>query len=124
VDIFGDNGMISVVICKPIGPEVWEIDTWLMSCRVLGRGVETMVLRQILLHARKMGIKRLKGFYYPTNRNKLVANHYATLGFTLISQDASGATQWEIDVNEADPEPAPMEVRSLGFECDREPLNA
>lgn len=123
-DIFGDNGMISVVICKPGAPEVWEIDTWLMSCRVLGRGVETMVLRQILLHARKMGIKRLKGFYYPTERNNLVVNHYAGLGFTLISQDASGATQWEIDVNEADPEAAPMEVRSLGFERDREPLNA
>jgi len=123
-DIFGDNGMISVIICKPGVPEVWEIDTWLMSCRVLGRGVETMVLRQILLHARKTGIKRLKGIYYPTDRNKLVANHYAALGFALISQDASGATQWEIDVNEADPELAPMEVRSLGFEPDREPLNA
>lgn len=123
-DIFGDNGMISVVICKPVGPEVWEIDTWLMSCRVLGRRVETMVLRQILLQARKMGIRRLKGLYYPTDRNKLVANHYTALGFTLISQEANGATQWEIDVNEADPEPAPMEIRSLGFERDREPLNA
>ena len=36
-DIFGDNGMISVVICRPGEAGVWEIDTWLMSCRVLGR---------------------------------------------------------------------------------------
>ena len=41
-DIFGDNGMISVVICRPGGNETWEIDTWLMSCRVLGRKVEHM----------------------------------------------------------------------------------
>jgi predicted enzyme involved in methoxymalonyl-ACP biosynthesis len=47
-DIFGDNGMISVVICRPAGNEAWEIDTWLMSCRVLGRKVEHMVLRKIV----------------------------------------------------------------------------
>ena len=39
-DIFGDNGMISVVVCRPGERPVWEIDTWLMSCRVLGRKVE------------------------------------------------------------------------------------
>ncbi len=51
-DIFGDNGMISVVICRLLGNDIWEIDTWLMSCRVLGRKVEHMVLREILEHAR------------------------------------------------------------------------
>ena len=45
---FGDNGMISVVICRPGAECVWEIDTWLMSCRVLGRKVEHMVLGEIL----------------------------------------------------------------------------
>ena len=35
-DTFGDNGMISVVICRNAGDAVWEFDTWLMSCRVLG----------------------------------------------------------------------------------------
>jgi predicted enzyme involved in methoxymalonyl-ACP biosynthesis len=55
VDIFGDNGMISVVICRPAESDIWEIDTWLMSCRVLGRKVENMVLREILEHARKAG---------------------------------------------------------------------
>ena len=40
-DIFGDNGMISVVICRPSQPGVWEIDTWLMSCRVLGVRLST-----------------------------------------------------------------------------------
>jgi len=52
IDAFGDNGMIGVVICRPLSEADWEIDTWLMSCRVLGRRVEHMVLREILHHAR------------------------------------------------------------------------
>ena len=52
VDIFGDNRMISVVICRPLGNETWEVDTWLMSCRVLGRKAEAhWVLRENLEHA-------------------------------------------------------------------------
>ena len=60
---------------------MWEIDTWLMSCRVLGRRVEHMVLREILEHARAAGIQKLSGTYRPTERNKLVIDHYAKLGF-------------------------------------------
>jgi FkbH-like protein len=79
LDAFGDNGMISVVICRR-GPEnVWEIDTWLMSCRVLGRGVERMVLREIVLHARERGIETLIGVYRPTGRNAMVSDHYPKL---------------------------------------------
>ena len=57
--------MISVVICRPAEAGVWEIDTWLMSCRVLGRKVEHMVLREILEHARAAGIRKLSGTYSP-----------------------------------------------------------
>jgi predicted enzyme involved in methoxymalonyl-ACP biosynthesis len=53
-----------------------------MSCRVLGRKVEHMVLREILEHARAAGIRKLRGTYKPTDRNKLVVDHYAKLGFT------------------------------------------
>jgi FkbH-like protein len=73
-DIFGDNGMISVVICRPGEAGVWEIDTWLMSCRVLGRKVEHMVLREILAHARAAGVHTVTGSYRPTDRNKLVVD--------------------------------------------------
>src|SRR6202023_2667575 len=83
-DDFGDNGMISVVICRPGEAGVWEIDTWLMSCRVLGRKVEQMVLREILTHARSAGVQKLTGTYLPTDRNKLVIDHYAKLGFTKV----------------------------------------
>ncbi|HEY1903573.1 MAG TPA: HAD-IIIC family phosphatase [Terracidiphilus sp.] len=114
-DTFGDNGMISVVICRPGEPEVWEIDTWLMSCRVLGRKVEHMVLREILQHARSAGIRKLKGVYRPTDRNKLVVDHYAKLGFTKVAEEESGLTFWELLVEGAYPESAPMKLVSQGF---------
>ena len=114
-DSFGDNGMISVVICRPGTAGEWEIDTWLMSCRVLGRKVEHMVLREILEHARTAGIHKLLGTYIPTERNRLVADHYAKLGFTKVSEAESGLTRWELPVESAGPESAPMKVVSEGF---------
>ncbi|MGA3047832.1 MAG: HAD-IIIC family phosphatase [Terracidiphilus sp.] len=115
-DIFGDNGMISVVICRPDGNESWEIDTWLMSCRVLGRKVEHMVLRKIVEHARAAGIQRLIGTYRPTERNKLVVDHYAKLGFTKVREEESGLTEWELLIESTtDWEILPMNVVSVGF---------
>ena len=114
-DIFGDNGMISVVICRPGDPGVWEIDTWLMSCRVLGRKVENMVLRELLRNARAAGVSTLRGAYRPTDRNKLVIDHYAKLGFTKIAEDDSGITQWEFSAQDTEPEAAPMKVVVQGL---------
>ncbi|MDQ2773929.1 MAG: HAD-IIIC family phosphatase [Acidobacteriota bacterium] len=115
-DTFGDNGMISVVICRQISYSEWEIDTWLMSCRVLGRRVEQMVLRHILEHAKRQGIHKLIGIYKPTDRNKLVEDHYSKLGFTEIQKSEDGTTLWELNVETADVQGAPMNVRATGFE--------
>ena len=95
-DRFGDNGMICAVICRPDGPD-WLIDTWLMSCRVLGRRVEQMTLREIALAARERGVGRLIGVYKPTARNALVRDHYKSLGFQPVSADADGAAVWSLD---------------------------
>ncbi len=114
-DTFGDNGMISVIICREQSSSVWEIDTWLMSCRVLGRRVEQMVLREILEHARRQGIRKLLGIYRPTDRNNLVEDHYSKLGFTLISRGGDAATTWELYVDNATVEAVSMTVRSIGF---------
>jgi len=122
-DIFGDNGMISVVICRPAHNGVWDIETWLMSCRVLGRKVEHMVLREILEHARAVGIHKLVGTYRPTERNKLVVDHYAKLGFSKVDEKDTGLTVWELLVENANPESAPMKVISRGFaEMTEKPL--
>lgn len=93
-DIFGDNGMISVIILRPLEPDVWRIDSWLMSCRVLGRGVEAMVLAEICRAAQARGIAIVEGVYKPTPRNGLVRDHYARLGFSLLRTEADGTTYW------------------------------
>jgi FkbH-like protein len=120
VDTFGDNGMIGVILCRPAEVNAWEIDTWLMSCRVLGRKVENMVLREILDHARAAGIEKLIGVYKPTDRNKLVVDHYGKLGFAKIAEEESGLTRWELLVEEAEPESAPMKVVSQSFPAFKE----
>lgn len=112
-DTFGDNGMIGVVICRETD-DTWEIDTWLMSCRVLGRRVEQMVLREILAQARERGVRRVLGAYLPTERNALVRDHYRNLGFAPLEEDERGASLWELGAH-AEIEEAPMEVVRAGF---------
>ena len=106
-DSFGDNGMISVIICRRVQAD-WEVDTWLMSCRVLGRKVEKAVLQEILRHAKVQGVRRLLGVYRPTERNQLVEDHYAKLGFQLDATDPDGVTHWSLDVATAREDEVPM----------------
>ncbi len=113
-DSFGDLGMTSVAICRPSpdAPETWDIDTWLMSCRVLGRAVERAVLHKIVGEARKRGIRGLVGRYIPSPKNGLVADHYATLGFVQAGDGRQGL--WTLEVaTYADPE-LPMAIED-GF---------
>jgi FkbH-like protein len=116
-DIYGDNGMISVVICQRCRSD-WYIDTWLMSCRVLGRRVEDAILLEILEEARRRGIDRIIGVYRPTARNKMVEGHYAKLGFSHMERGTDGAVFWELDVCSAPSEtiPIPMVIERSGFD--------
>lgn len=101
-DRFGDNGLICVWIGKlKDEDELLTIDTWLMSCRVLSRGVEQNLLNHVLQYARQKDIKRIQGLYIPTQKNKLVQDHYSTLGFNLIHRWENGTTEWELVVNTA-----------------------
>lgn len=112
-DTFGDNGIICVIICRASGPDTWSIDTWLMSCRVLGRCVEQAVLAEILKQARARGVTTLIGEYRPTERNDLVREHYGRLGFKEIERSAEGATRWELSTS-VRIEEAPMTVQYDG----------
>jgi FkbH-like protein len=100
-DRFGDNGMISVVICRQANDDDWEIDTWLMSCRVLNRRVEEAMLSHILQNAQTAGISRLVGVYRRTPRNEMVANHYYRLGFERGPVRDDGSETWWLDTNGA-----------------------
>jgi FkbH-like protein len=92
-DRFGDNGMICVVICRT-GSKRWEIDTWIMSCRVLGRRVEEAVLAKLVKAAKAAGVSGLRGQYIPTPRNDLVRDHYRKLGF----EEEAASGWWYMDV--------------------------
>ncbi len=80
-DRFGDNGLICVVILKKQSSTKLFIDTWLMSCRVLKRGMEHFVLNTLVEQAKKLGYPSLVGEYIPTAKNTMVQNHYRNLGF-------------------------------------------
>lgn len=95
-DKFGDNGLVAVVILKPISKDSLFIDTWLMSCRVLKRGLEDFVLNTIVERANNAGYHKIIGEYIPTTKNKMVEQHYQNLGF----QKCEGADSdlYELDV--------------------------
>jgi FkbH-like protein len=84
-DRFGDHGLISIVIGEKTG-EAMRIDTWLMSCRVLKRGVEEIVLNELARLAKSRGCLSLLGTYLPTPKNEMVRDFYARMGFTLTSE--------------------------------------
>jgi FkbH-like protein len=101
-DSCGDNGMISVVIARP-SPDFSDrliIDTWLMSCRVLGRQVEHEVLNALVESAESKGFRFIEGHYLPTEKNALVRDHFEKLGFRPLSfvPGKPGSTAWELDL--------------------------
>jgi len=101
-DTFGDNGLISVWIGKHEG-DTLLVDTWLMSCRVLSRGVEQHLRNHIVSYAREHGLHTIRGAYIPTKKNKLVEEHYAKLGFVLTRTHDDGTTEWELLVDKQTP---------------------
>lgn len=104
-DRFGDNGLISVFSSRVDG-EVAMIDQWLMSCRVLNRGVEKLLTNVVAERARAAGASFLEGVYMPTPKNALVEDHYRKLGFEERPAGAElpeGATRWRLDLRRFEP---------------------
>jgi FkbH-like protein len=97
-DKFGANGLISVVI-GVVKSDGLVIENWLMSCRVLKRGVELLEMERLLEFCRNRGVRTVIGQYIPTEKNKLVGNHYAELGFEQLASDAPGTT-WRYSVGD------------------------
>jgi FkbH-like protein len=85
-DRMGDYGLIGVILCRPGKAKEWEIDTWLMSCRVLGRQMEKFMFDQLLATARQRGIEEIVAVYRRTSKNGLVREHYPKLGFVKIDE--------------------------------------
>ncbi len=86
-DKYGDYGLVSVVILKKIGSDTAFVDTWLMSCRVLKRGMEEFVVNNLVAVAEQAGIKVIEAEYIPTAKNKMVENIYNNMGFSEITDN-------------------------------------
>jgi FkbH-like protein len=93
-DKFGDYGLIGLVILKRVGKATAFIDTWIMSCRVLKRGMEEFIVNRMAKQARQEGIHRLIGEFLPSAKNKMVKDLYSQMGFA----QANG--KWELDLQQ------------------------
>jgi FkbH-like protein len=107
-DRFADNGLVGVVIALPSAadPKAWEVDTWLMSCRVIGRQLENFMFNTLLVAARERGIQAVCGLYLPTAKNGMVADLYPQLGFTEAGEEAGEGRRFRIDPALAPAHPA------------------
>ncbi|MBF0254359.1 MAG: hypothetical protein HQL11_04470, partial [Candidatus Omnitrophica bacterium] len=96
-DKYGDYGLIAVVILELLKPVI-RIDTWLMSCRVLCRGVETFMMNTLFEYAEKHRFDAIRGSYFPTAKNGMVRDFYKNFGFVPDPGDPSGA-DWQQPVS-------------------------
>ncbi len=96
-DKFGDNGVVSVVFghIDENDSAIFHIDLWLMSCRVLKRDMEQAMMDSLMAKCVARGIKTVKGYYYPTAKNKMVKEFFSQFGFEKTNEDEAGNTTWE-----------------------------
>ena len=100
-DRYGDNGLVGVAITRDEGG-TREIDTFLLSCRVIGRTVETAILSYLAQDARNRGLTRMQGWFLPTKKNAPAIEFYAQHGFSLQKSEPQGAL-WTLDLSDGLP---------------------
>ena len=94
-DKFGDYGITALAIIKK-EEEVWIIDSFLLSCRVIGKTIEKALLQQIIEDAKKENVKILKGKFIPTEKNKPCSTFYQENGFSKFEKD----NIWDFDLSQ------------------------
>lgn len=90
-DVFGDSGIVSLAVFRKLD-DILYIDSWVMSCRVLKRSIEHVVLDEAFRVAALLGCKSVVGHYRPTGRNGMVQHHYPALGFAPYAGTLPGIT--------------------------------
>ncbi len=108
-DKFGDNGVVSVVAGEKIADEL-HMRLWLMSCRVLKRGMEDAMLDTLVSDAQKDGMKAIIGYYYPTAKNGMVKDFYSRMGFSPVEQDENGNTVWRLETGSYTPKNPAIDI--------------
>jgi FkbH-like protein len=86
IDKFGDHGLISVVILDKCDDHLF-VSEWLMSCRVLKRGMEEFIVNKIMQVAAEHGFQKVIGEYIPTPKNAMVKDLYEKMGFVRVAEN-------------------------------------
>ena len=103
-DRFGDHGLISIVVVRPDrAADAAVISDWLMSCRVLTRGVEEYLMNHVVEQARRWGLTSVAASYIPTAKNAMVKDFYARFDFRKTVEHADGRIDWVLPVAEYAP---------------------
>jgi FkbH-like protein len=110
-DRFGDHGIVGVMICRQVDRGTWEIDSWLISCRVLGRQLECFMLNRVMQAAAEASVGKIVGVYRPTAKNSQVADLYSRLGFSETDSTPE-ETRYIVAVREARTQACFIEDRS------------
>src|ERR1035441_6283479 len=97
-DRYADNGVVGVAIASVEG-EVCQIDSFLMSCRVIGRTLETALLARLASDAREQGATLLEGWFLPTKKNAPALEFYREHGFEVAERTGEGVL-WRLDLQE------------------------
>ncbi len=98
-DKFGDNGVVTAVIGHVID-DICHLDLWVMSCRVLKRDMEFVMMDILVRECKKRGILEIRGYYYPTPKNKLVKDFYEIQGFSKINEDEEQNSKWSFKIDD------------------------
>ncbi|MEK7264530.1 MAG: methoxymalonyl-ACP biosynthesis protein FkbH, partial [Pseudomonadota bacterium] len=108
-DKFGEYGLVGLAMIVD-NDGGWDIDNFLMSCRVLGRGVETTLLAKIASDASDSGAEAVKAAYLPTPKNGLVTDLFARHGFAPAGEIASGGNRWRLGLPSSLAKPGYVEL--------------
>jgi len=96
-DTFTDHGLAALLIARDKGGSL-DIETWLMSCRIIGRTVENEMFRRLCITARARGLATITGTYVPSEKNAVVRDLYERLGWVLVGTSPDGVTTWNYDL--------------------------
>lgn len=98
-DRFGDNGIVTAIYGHK-EKNIFQIDLWVMSCRVLKRGMEFAMMDELFLKCMSQNVQIVRGLYFKTAKNGMVKFFYKDLGFVFISGNENGDSIWELDMKD------------------------
>ena len=109
-DKFAGHGIVAVAAGEVAG-DTLHIRLFLLSCRVLQRGMEDVMLGVLAEKARELGARKMVGYYHPTKKNGMVSSFYQDRGFALEAQTPEGGTVWSADLDHFQPRGTKIALR-------------